>query len=257
MIHPTAIVHEKATLGEGVVVGPYAIVEEGVRIGDHTALSAHSIVCKDSIIGSHCRLDSFSVVGNHPNSTTFDRSVPSRVEIGDRCQIREHVTIHRSTEPNGSTVIGCDAFLMAGSHIAHDCVLGDRVILANQVMIAGHVSIGDDTFFGGGVGIHQFVRIGEGVMISGNASITKDIAPFLLVGERDELSGLNLIGLRRREVPAESIRELKRLYQTVLRQPGNPVKTAAGIDLPAFAECKRFLSFFIPNKRGYAKSVLS
>jgi len=257
MIHPTALVDHEASLGEGVEVGPFAVIEPGVEIGDRCVIAAHAVIRRGTRLGPECRVDSFAVIGGDPNHLGFDRSISSRVEVGARTVLREAVTVHRSIEENGTTRIGEDCFLMAGSHAAHDCSLGDEVVLANNVSLAGHVSVGERCFLGGGAGIHQFLRIGGGAMVAGLARITKDIAPHLLVGERDEVAGLNLIGLRRRKVPAESIRELKALYHAVLRSPGNPVETAANREPPIHEEGRRFLEFFIPSKRGYAKNLVS
>ncbi len=254
MIHPTAIVAGQTILGDSVQIGPYAIVEAGVEIGDRTILAAHTVIRSGTRLGADCQVDSFSVLGGCPNFLGFDPQTPSHLEIGDRCVIRESVTIHRSIQEGAATVLGSECFLMAGSHVGHDCRVATRVVLANQSALAGHVCVGENTFLGGGAMIHQFTRIGEGVMISGLARITKDIAPFVLAAERDQISGLNLVGLRRRKVPADTIRQLKELYWAILRSPGNPVETAAKQALPASAEARRFLEFFIPSKRGYVKN---
>lgn len=257
MIHPTALVEDESLLGKGVEIGPFAVIEPGAEIGDGCVIAAHAVIRRGTRLGPECRVDSFAVIGGEPNHLGFDRSVPSGVEVGARTVIREAVTVHRSIEANGTTRIGENCFLMGGSHAAHDCALGDEIVLANNVSLAGHVSVGARCFLGGAAGIHQFIRIGEGAMVAGLARITKDIAPHLLVGERDEVVGLNLIGLRRRKVPTDAIRELKALYHAILRSPGNPVETAANREPPVHEEGRRFLEFFIPTKRGYAKNLVS
>ncbi|MFP4352241.1 MAG: acyl-ACP--UDP-N-acetylglucosamine O-acyltransferase [Puniceicoccaceae bacterium] len=257
MIHPAAVVEDGASLGEGVEVGPFAVIEGGAEVGDGCVIAAHAVIRRGVRLGPGCRIDSFAVIGGDPNHLGFDRSIPSGVEIGAHTVLRESVTVHRSIEANGSTRIGEGCFLMAGSHAAHDCSLGGEVVLANNVLLAGHVSVGARSFLGGGAAIHQFIRIGEGAMVAGLARITKDIAPYLLVGERDEVAGLNLTGLRRRKVPAEAVRELKALYQAILRSPGNPVETGSNREPPVHEEGRRFLEFFIPSKRGYAKNLVS
>jgi UDP-N-acetylglucosamine acyltransferase len=257
MIHSTAIIDANSILGEGVQIGPFSIVEGAVEIGDRTTLGPHSIVRSGTRIGSDCKIDSFSVLGGEPNSLGFDPATPSGVVIGNGCIIRESVTVHRSIHVETNTVLGDGIFLMANSHIGHDCVIGDRVVLANTAAMAGHVSVGNDAFFGGGAMVHQFSRIGEGAMVSGLSRISKDISPFILVAERDEVRGLNLVGLRRRKIPSETILEIKHLFHAIMRSPGNPVELAAGQEIPSSPEALSFLEFFIPSKRGYAKSVVA
>ncbi|MBC2603997.1 acyl-ACP--UDP-N-acetylglucosamine O-acyltransferase [Puniceicoccus vermicola] len=257
MIHPTAIVDERAVLGEGVEIGPFCIVEGAVEIGDRTHLAPNAIIRKNTRIGADCKIDSFSVIGGEPNYLGFDPATPSGVTLGDRCVIRESVTIHRSIHADTHTTVGDEVFMMANSHLGHDCIIGDRVVMANTSAMAGHVTVGNDTFFGGGAMVHQFARIGEGAMVAGLSRITRDIGPFILVGERDEISGLNLIGLRRRKVPTETIRELKHLYHAILRSKGNPIENAAQQTRPSSPEARTFQEFFISSKRGYAKNVVA
>jgi len=254
MIHPTAVVDPGALLGENVEIGPFSVVEAGVEIGEGCCLASHVVVRRGTRLGAGCRVDSFAVLGGCPNYLGFDPRTPSRLEVGDRCVIRESVTLHRSTHEDGATRIGEDCYFMACSHVAHDCVVGDRVVLANEAALAGHILMGNDSVLGGGAMVHQFARIGEGVMIAGLSRITKDVAPFLLIAERDEISGLNLVGLRRRKVPSEAIRELKELFQKVIRSPGKPVEVAATLS-PVSEVASIFLDFFVPSKRGYVKSV--
>jgi UDP-N-acetylglucosamine acyltransferase len=183
----------------------------------------------------------------------------SHVEIGDRTVIREAVTVNRASARGSKTVIGKDCFLMANSHVAHDCVLEDGVILANNAMIAGHVCIGGKTFVGGGAGIHQFCRIGAHCMIAGNATITADVPPYLMAAERNEVHGLNLVGLRRGQFEQSEIKDLKLCYRAVFFGGGNLKKkaeTAArehefGTTNPG----AHFLKFFEAGKRGFIQST--
>jgi UDP-N-acetylglucosamine acyltransferase len=167
--------------------------------------------------------------------------------------IREHVTIHRATKAGENTVIGADGLLMAGSHVAHDCVLGDHVILANGCMLGGHVHVGDRAFVSGGVAVHQFCRIGGGALVSGNAVITEDVPPNALAHGRNLVAGLNLVGLRRRAVPAAAVTEIKRAYHAVYATQG----ACAALAQEALAtggyqtaEALDFLNFFLGGKRG-------
>lgn len=255
MIHPTALVSSEARLGGGVTVGPYAIVEAGVEIGDGCTLHAHAIVRRGSVLGARVQVHPGAVVGGPPQMLVWDESTPSGVRVGADTILREGVTLNRSTRPDGMTVLGESCFLMAMAHVAHDCVLGDRVIMANNALLAGHVSVGRGSFLGGGAAVHQFVRIGETVMIWGLARITKDLPHFLLVAERDEVSGLNLVGLRRRGCSREVVAELKAIFQRVYGAVQPRVEAAAALAGGAVrsAEARLFLEFFAGGKRSIAR----
>jgi UDP-N-acetylglucosamine acyltransferase len=171
--------------------------------------------------------------------------------------VREYVTINRSTEKGGHTVVGSNCLLMACSHVAHDCVVGDHVVIANAVLIAGHVGVGSHAILGGGSAYHQFTRVGEGAIIGGLSRITLDIPPFVMAAERDEVAGLNLIGLKRRGIAREAIRELKEAFRLVYMQPGNIREIAAqALAQDAFKseEAARFLRFITAGSRGIARS---
>jgi len=190
-------------------------------------------------------------LGGDPNFLKFDPATVSGVRIGANSVLREHVTINRSIYAGKDTVVGARCYLMANAHVGHDCAVGDDVVLATNIMLGGHVDVGSFTFFGGGAGAHQFCRIGEGVMIAGLARITQDLAPFLLVAERNEVSGLNLVGLKRRGFSREAIAELKECYAAVFAG-GDPRKLAAARTAKT-AEARRFLEFFAGGKRGFAR----
>jgi len=232
-IHATAIIEEGARLGKGCVIHPHAIIKRGVVLGDGVAVHP------------------FAVVGGEPNFLKFDPATVSGVRIGAGTVIREHVTINRSIYAGKDTVVGDRCYLMANAHVGHDCTVGDDVVLATNIMLGGHVDVGSFTFFGGGAGAHQFCRIGEGVMIAGLARITQDLAPFLLVAERNEVSGLNLVGLKRRGFSREAIAELKACYAAVFAG-GDPRKLAAA-RVGKTPEARRFLEFFAGGKRGFAR----
>jgi UDP-N-acetylglucosamine acyltransferase len=166
------------------------------------------------------------------------------------------VTINRATKAGLATEVGADCFLMAASHLGHDCRVGDRVIMANSVLLAGHVHVGERAFIGGAAAVHQFVRIGEGVMLGGLARITRDIPPFTMATERDELVGLNVVGLRRRGLKGPVVAELKAAFRAVCRPVGNPRElAAAALATGAFqsAEARRFLEFFAGGRRGFLR----
>jgi len=200
------------------------------------------------VLGDEVVMHSFAVIGGEPQDLGFDPAVESRVRIGAGTMIREGVTLHRSTEAGGETRIGEHCLLMANAHAGHDCQLGDRVILANNVMLGGHVAVGARSFLGGGCGVHQFVRIGELVMVGGNASITYDVPSYLMVAERNQVSGLNLVGLKR-NCSSEAIRDLRRCYKGVYLRPGNPARLAAELSAET-PEGRHFLDDFSTGTRG-------
>jgi UDP-N-acetylglucosamine acyltransferase len=259
IIHDTAIIAKSAQLGAGTIIGAGALIEDGVCIGCDCKIAAYAIIRKGVTLGDAVQVDSFCVVGGDPQSIGFDSSLESSVVLGDRVILREAVTVHRPETAGAQTVIGDDCFVMANAHIAHDCQLGKGVVLANNVMLAGHVHIGDKTVLGGGAGIHQFCRIGAYCMIAGNASITADVPPYVMAAERSEAHGLNLVGLRRGGFEQREIKDLKRCYRAVFFGGGNLKKKAEEAvrehefgTTPAGA---RFLSFFEAGKRGFIQST--
>ena len=172
-IHPTALVESGARLGAACIIHPYAVISRHCVLGDGVVVHP------------------FAVLGGDPQDLSFNAANDSAVHIGARTIIREHVTISRSTRSGSATEIGAECFLMATCHVAHDCRVGDRVVIANAALLAGHVHVGDRSFLGGGAVIHQFCRIGEGAMIGGGARISRDVPPFTMVTERNALIGLN------------------------------------------------------------------
>ncbi len=237
-------------------VHPTAIIEEGVVLGAGCVIHAHAVIRRHSVLADGVVVHPGAVVGGDPQYLKFDPATAAGVHIGAGTVIREHVTINRSIHAGKNTVIGARCFLMANAHAGHDCIVADDVVLANNVMLAGHVEVGSFTFVGGGAGIHQFVRIGEGVMVGGLTRLTKDVAPFLMVAERDEVPGFNVVGLKRRGFSRDAIRELKECFRAVFTG-GDPRKAAAA-RLAAgatSAEARRFLEFFAAGKRGFARPV--
>lgn len=253
MIHPSAHVHPSARLAPDVTVGPFAIIEAETILGPGCRIAAHAVVKARVELGAGVRVDHFAVVGGDPQDLSFDPATASGTFVGERTVIREHVTIHRATQAGQRTVVGADGLLMAGSHVAHDCVLGAHVILANGCMLGGHVHVGDRAFVSGGVAVHQFCRIGGGALVSGNAVITEDVPPNALAHGRNLVAGLNLVGLRRRAVPAAAVAELKRAYHAVYADAGAcPTLAQAALASGAYQteEGRAFLEFFLGGKRG-------
>lgn len=257
-IHPTAIVSETAVIGAGSIVGPYAVIEDGVVVGNSCSLASHVIVRRGVILGDAVSVDSFTVLGGDPQSLSFDPSINSTVVIGNRVLIREGCTVHRGSSEGTSTVIGDACLLMAQAHVAHDCKLGQEVVLTNNVMLGGHVVIGAKVFIGGGAGIHQFCRIGTYAMISGNASIAADVPPYVIAAERNAVHGLNMVGLRRGGVERADLADLKKCYRAVYFGGGNLKKKAAEAsrehEFGTTASGARFLAFFEHGKRGFVQS---
>jgi len=221
IIHPSAVVDPGAQLGEGVEIGPFCVVGASVKIGDRTKLTSHVVVEGRTTMGSDNVVYPFATIGHRPQDLKFNNE-PSTLEIGSRNQIREHVTMHPGTEGGGMvTRIGDDGLYMVGVHVAHDCKVGNRVVLANNATLGGHVTVEDFVIIGGLSAVHQFVRIGAYAIIGGMSGVEKDVIPFGLVkGERAHLSGLNIIGLERRGFGRENIRELRNAYRLLFAHEG-------------------------------------
>jgi len=215
-IHPQALVSKTAKLAHDVEVGPFTIIEDDVEIGPGCRIASHAKICGGVIMGAHNLIEHGAVIGSLPQDLSFDPATESGVLIGDDNTFREYVTINRSTRPGGHTRIGDRNFLMAVAHLAHDVVIGNDNILANNVMIAGHCLLGSKIFLGGGAGIHQFVHVGDFAMSQGNSSITKDVPPYCTVHQTNKLSGLNVIGLRRGGFTPTERKEIKLAYSIVL-----------------------------------------
>lgn len=234
-----------------------AIIEEGVQLGAGCVVQACAVIKKHSVLGEGVVVHPFAVIGGDPQYLKFDPATVTGVRIGAGTVIREHVTINRSIHAGQATTVGARCFLMANSHVGHDSMVADDVVLANNVMLAGHVQVGANTFLGGGAGFHQFCRIGEGVMVSGLARIAQDIPPFAMAAERNEIIGLNLIGLKRRGLSRTAIGEIKDAFRTVYFTPGNIRDVAKGAlagDAFKTAEVRQFLTFFTEGKRGFARA---
>ncbi len=212
LIHPSAVIESGAELGAGVEVGPFCVVGAQVRLHDGVRLKSHVVLAGETEVGEGTVIFPFASIGEVPQDLKF-RGERTRLVIGARNRIREHVTMNPGTEGGGGvTVIGDDGLFMAGAHVAHDCRLGDRVILVNHASVAGHCVLGDDVIVGGLSGVHQFVRIGRGAMIGALSMVTADVIPFGLVqGPRATLHGLNLVGLKRRGAARAEINALRAL----------------------------------------------
>lgn len=213
-IHPTAIIHPKATLGKNVTIGAYCLVGEHVKLADGVKLYSHVVIDGDTSIGENSTIFPFAAIGLPPQDLKY-AGEKSRVIIGKNNKIREYVTIHPGTQGDKmETRIGDNCLFMVSAHIAHDCVIGNNVILANNATLGGHVKVGDFAIIGGLSAVHQFTRIGEHAIVGGMSGIESDIIPYgSAMGERASLSGLNLVGLKRREFDRGTINSLREAYK--------------------------------------------
>lgn len=247
LIHPRAIVSPQAVIGDNVSIGPWCDVGSDVTLEDGVELASHVVVGGQTRIGAQTVVYPFATVGLPPQDLKY-KGEATRTEVGARCQLREHVTIHRGTITGTSlTKVGDGCLLMVGVHIAHDCDVGPGVVIANNVPLGGHVSIGANAVIGGGAAIHQFVRIGRAAMIGGMTGVTADVIPFgTVMGNRASLAGLNIIGLRRRGYDREQINQVRAAFRLMFLGAGvfndrvEAARTAYGSE-PLVAEMITFI----------------
>ncbi|MBT4770045.1 MAG: acyl-ACP--UDP-N-acetylglucosamine O-acyltransferase [Rhodospirillaceae bacterium] len=220
-IHTTAIVEPGAELGEGVVVGPYSFVGSGVVLGENVRLLSHVVVAGRTTVGEGTTIYPFASIGHQPQDLKY-KGEPSTLEIGNNNTIREHVTMNPGTEGGGMvTRVGDSCLFMVGAHVAHDCHIGNNVIMANNATLGGHVAVGDFAVLGGLCGVHQFVRIGPHAMIGGMSGVENDVIPYgSVMGNRACMSGLNIVGLKRRGFTREIIHTLRTAYRLLFAQEG-------------------------------------
>ncbi len=252
-IHPTAIVDAAARLGEGVTVGPYSIIDGRVEIGDGTRVGPHVVIRDFTTIGARCRVFQFAVVGEIPQDLKF-KGEESRLIIGDDNTIREFATMHRGTAGGGGvTRIGSHNLFMAYTHVAHDCQVGNGVIMSNAATLGGHIIVEDHAILGGLSAVHQFCRIGRHAFVGGCSAVHRDVPPYAMaVGNRAKLVGLNLVGLKRRGLPDANLRGLKRAYELLFLSDHNQKEAMALIrqELPETPEIQHLLHFLETSERG-------
>ena len=252
LVAQTAILGNDVTIGNNVSIGAFAIVEDGVIVGDNCVIAAHAILKTGAVLEAGVQVDHFAVIAGMPQDLGFDPGIPSRVLVGAGTRLREGVTLHRSTKSGGTTIVGPNCYLMAGAHVAHDCVIGQNVIIAGSAAVAGHVHVGDYAFISGGVMVHQFVRVGESAMCSGNARLGMDIPPFVNALERNEVAGLNLVGMRRRGFSREEIADVKNAYQAAYGADTLNIVSAAAAAIEAGVaktpKGRQFLQFFTSDE---------
>jgi UDP-N-acetylglucosamine acyltransferase len=252
LIHPTAIVSPDAQLGEGVQVGAYAIIGEGCEVGADCLIGPRATLEKNVKLSANVKVGSGSILGGDPQDLKY-KGEHTTVEIGEGTTIREYVTINRGTTHSLKTTVGRNTFLMSYVHLAHDCQIGDGVIVANGVQLAGHVTVDDRAIISGLAAAHQFVRIGKFAFIGGCSRVAKDVPPFLrAVGNPLRLYGLNSVGLERNGIPEPVRRELKRAYRLFFRSELNvtQARERAQAELEPYPEVQEFLNFFNESQRG-------
>jgi UDP-N-acetylglucosamine acyltransferase len=256
MIHPTALVDPNAELDSDVEVGPYSIIRDHVKIGGGTVIGSHVVIDPYVDIGPECRVFQFASVGGVPQALKF-AGEETWVKIGRKTIVREFVTINRGTEFGGGiTEIGEENFLMAYCHIAHDCKTGQKVIMANNATLAGHIIIGDFVTVGGLTAIHQFVRIGDYAYIGGKSAVVKDIPPYVIAsGDRAMLYGLNSVGLKRNGMPQETLSVLKKMYRIIYRigLTINEAIERVQAEIEPLPEVKKFVEFLKTSERGITR----
>ena len=252
MKQPLAYVHSEAQVADNVVIEPFVTIDKDVIIGEGTRIGSNVTIMPGTRIGKNCRIFPGAVIGAIPQDLKF-RGEYTTVEIGDNTTIRECVTINRGTVAKGKTVVGSNCLIMAYVHIAHDCVVGNNVILVNSTQLAGEVIIDDWAIIGGMSAIHQFCRIGSHVMISGGSLVRKDVPPFIKAG-REPLSyvGINSIGLRRRNYNNDKIREVQEIYRYIYQKGLNTAQAVEIIEAEMLATPERdeILLFVKDSKRG-------
>jgi UDP-N-acetylglucosamine acyltransferase len=229
-VHPSACVEPGARLGLGVRIGPFCHVGSGAALGDGVELISHVSIAGATTIGARTRIFPFAAIGHEPQDLKY-RGEPVTLAIGADCLIREGVTMNPGTEGGGGkTIVGASCVFLANSHVAHDCRLGESVILSNNVMLAGHCQVGDFAILSGGSAAHQYVRIGAHAFIGGLAGVENDIIPFgIALGNRASLAGLNFVGLKRRGFSHEAIHALRRAYKMLFAPTGTLIERAEDV----------------------------
>src|SRR5881398_4125189 len=251
-IHPTAIVDPGAELGAGTIVGPYCVIGPDVVLGPNCWLQHHVTLCGPTKAGAKNRFYAYCSIGQQTQDLKY-RGEPTYLEIGDDNTFREFVTISRSTTSNGKTRIGNGGTFLAYSHIAHDCLVGDDVVFSNNSTLAGHVEVGDHAVIGGLTAVHQFCRIGRFAITGGCSKIVQDIPPFMIAdGNPAEIRGVNLVGLERKNFPAENVKWIKEAFRLIYRSKCNTAQALEAVrkELPQSEEVREIVAFIEKTERG-------
>ena len=255
MISPLAYISPEAQIGKDVEIGPFAVVHPNVIIGDGCRIDSNATICEYTQLGKNCHVFPSAVIGAIPQDLKFNGE-ESWAVIGDNCVLREFVTIHRGTASRGKTLVGNNNLSMAYCHVAHDCVLGNNIIMSNVTQLAGEVEIDDYAIIGGGTLVHQFSHIGSHVMIQGGSKVNKDIPPFAVVArEPIAFCGINSVGLNRRGFTPEQIHTIQEVYRLLYNNGMNTTQALAHIEatMPQTAERDTIVDFVRKSSRGIVK----
>jgi UDP-N-acetylglucosamine acyltransferase len=253
LIHPTALVDASAKIGADVRIGPYTVIEEESVIGDNCEVRAHAVICRGTMLGPRNQIGYGAIIGAEPQDLAF-KGDPSRVLIGSGNRIREYVTIHRSSKKGGTTLVGNDNFIMGGVHLAHDVKVGNNSILANNTLLAGHVQIGDRVFMGGATIVHQHVRIGSLAITRGGTRLAKDVPPYFMAVNINQVSGINRIGLRRAGFSNETRRAIQAAFDLIYRSKLNVSQALEEIRQKfSTPEIAHLIEFIASSKRGICR----
>ncbi len=256
MIHPKALIDKEAALGNGVEVGAYAIIEKGVVLGKSVVVSPFAYIKANTSVGDDTFIGSGAVIGEAPQMIGITKA-SGRVYIGKNNIIREYVTINCSMSMDKSTTLGDNNFLMAFSHIAHDCKLANNIVVCNGSLIAGHVEIADKAFISGNVGVHQFVRIGKLAMVAGLSRVNQDVPPFMMVVGDSSVRGINSVGLKRADFTREDIRQVKEAHNFIYRKKLALNSALANLEQIESDKVKEIVVFILSSKRGICGSKRS
>ena len=254
-ISPLACVSENALIGKDVKIGPFVTIDENVVIGDGTIIDCNAVIHSGARIGNNCHIHSGAVVSDIPQDLKF-KGEDSLTIIGDNTSIREFVTIHRGTASKGKTVIGENCLIMAYCHVAHDCELGNNVIMSNQVQLAGEVVVGDYAVLGGGALVHQFTHIGKHVMLQGGSLVNKDLPPYIMAGRYPiSYEGVNSVGLHRRGFSEEQINKIQQVYRVLYLSRLNNTEALAKViaEVSQSPERDEIVNFVKASKRGIVR----
>ena len=253
-ISKLAVISKNAKIADDVEIGPYAIVEDGAEISSRVKIWPHAHICSSARIGEEAQVHMGAVVGHLPQDLSFDAAKKTFTKIGKCTIIREYATIHRATKEGESTTIGDGCYLMAVSHVGHDCHIGNNVILANGALLAGHVEVGSNSFISGNVVIHQFCRIGDYSMVGGFSGVNKDVPPYMLVRGPSVIRSVNLVGLRRAKFSRETIREIMKAFKLLYHSNLNTSQAVEEIKkMGSSRELTHLVEFINSSKRGICK----
>lgn len=249
-IHPTAIIDPTAEIHESAEIGPCALIEKNCRVGAGTKIHPFACIHEGTTIGENNEIHSHTVIGGKPQHLAY-KGEPTFTVIGNNNVIREYVSIHRPFHPGAETRIGNDCFFMAGSHVGHDSIVKNRVILTNGALLAGHVTVEDFAVISGNATVHQFVRIGRFAMMQGLSGVSKDVPPFMVVAGVNTIAGMNIIGMRRGGLTQQARNEVKQVFRVIYRQ-GNSVPRAVQLlkEMNLASEGREILEFIESSKRG-------